>query len=505
MDISCVKMKPELKKYSCIFFILSICILISSFVPITKPAFTVRTVVIDPGHGGKDPGCHGSKYKEKDIALAVSLKLGNYIEEHMKDVKVVYTRKTDVFVELQERAEIANRAKADLFICIHCNSACVRDKKLRRDVCNEEANGAETYVMGIKNEKGKLDVAKRENSAILLEDNYVKKYNGFDPNSDESYIIMSMFTDTYLTQSLSFASKIQKQYGTRAGRVDKGVKRESLWVLWRTYMPSVLTEIGFLTNPEEELFLGSPRGQDYIASGIFRAFREYKDELEGILKKYDDAVEVQVPYKLSKEDSIEIMENRKARANANHTTKSDSPKTDDKEKETKDTTSKSEEHAHKDKEVKDPKPIKEEEKKEDNKKDGKPAEHKEEEKKELPKKDVKPAENNEDKKDIPKKEVKPVETEVKVVPKEEEKKDVKSPVIYKVQILSSDKKIPLNSPRFKNVEKPGEYMDKGVYKYTSGEYLNKEDATKLQNTLLKNGFKDAFVIATQDGKRITQK
>lgn len=506
MDISCVKMKRELKKYSCIFFILPICILISSFVPITKPAFTVRTVVIDPGHGGKDPGCHGNKYKEKDVALAVALKLGNYIEEHMKDVKVIYTRKTDVFVELQERAEIANRAKADLFICIHCNSACVRDKKLRRDVCNEEANGAETYVMGIKNEKGKLDVAKRENSAILLEDNYVKKYNGFDPNSDESYIIMSMFTDTYLTQSLSFASKIQKQYGTRTGRVDKGVKRASLWVLWRTYMPSVLTEIGFLTNPEEELFLGSARGQDYIASGIFRAFREYKDELEGILKKYDDAIEVQVPYKLSKEDSIEIMESRKARASANNSTKPDSPKADDKEKETKDST-KNEEHAEKEHELKeDEKPVKEEEKKETGKKDVKPVENKEEEKKEPSKKEIKPAENKgEDKKDVPKKEVKPAETEVKIVPKEEEKKDGKAPVIYKVQILSSDKKIPLNSPKFKNVEKPGEYMDKGIYKYTSGEFLNKEDATKLQNTLLKNGFKDAFVIATQDGKRITQK
>lgn len=509
MDIIGDKMKHELKKYSCIFFILGICILISSFSPITKPAFTVRTVVIDPGHGGKDPGCHGIKYKEKDVALAVALKLGNYIEEHMKDVKVVYTRKTDVFVELQERAEIANRAKADLFICIHCNSACVRDKKLRRDVCNEEANGAETYVMGIKNEKGKLDVAKRENSAILLEDNYVKKYNGFDPNSDESYIIMSMFTDTYLTQSLSFASKIQKQYGTRAGRMDKGVKRASLWVLWRTYMPSVLTEIGFLTNPEEELFLGSSKGQDYIASGIFRAFREYKDELEGLLKKYDDAIEVQVPYKLSKEDSIEIMESRKARASANTGNKPDSPETDDKKKETRDSTSKNTGHEQQDDELNEQdKSSKEEEKKEVAKKDIKPAvENKGDDKKEVVKKDTKPAAESkgDDKKETPKKEVKPSEAEVKVTPKEEEKKESGSPVIYKVQILSSDKKIPLNSPRFKNVEKPGEYMDKGLYKYTGGEFLNKEDAVKLQNMLQKNGFKDAFVITTQDGKRITLK
>jgi N-acetylmuramoyl-L-alanine amidase len=482
-------MKQYLKKNSYFIFILFAAFLASSFIPIIKPTFTIRTVVIDAGHGGKDPGCHGDKYKEKDVALAVALKLGNYIEENMKDVKVVYTRKTDVFVELQERAEIANRAKADLFICIHCNSACVRDKKLKRDVCNEEANGAETYVMGIKNEKGKLDIAKRENSAILLEDNYVKKYNGFDPNSDESYIIMSMFNDVYLTQSLSFASKVQHQYGTKTGRVDKGVKRASLWVLWRTYMPSVLTEIGFLTNPEEEHFLGSAKGQDYIASGIFRAFREYKDELEGIVKKYDDAIEIQVPYKISKEDSIELEENKKARASAVVTTSKEDPKTAPKTKEAVDTSAKEDE---KEKE----KEIKKEDKKdpEESKKEVKPAvveavkppviKGKEKEGKAQEKKEA----------DTGKKEIKLPVTEA-----------VKSPVIYKVQILSSDKKIPLNSAKFKNVEKPGEYMDKGVYKYTGGEFSTKEEAVKLQSELIKNGFKDAFVILTQDGKRITQK
>lgn len=380
-------------------------------------------MVIDPGHGGKDPGCHGDKYKEKDVALAVALKLGNYIEENMKDVKVVYTRKTDVFVELQERAEIANRAKADLFICVHCNSACVRDKKLKRDVCNEEANGAETYVMGIKNEKGKLDVAKRENSAILLEDNYVKKYNGFDPNSDESYIIMSMFNDVYLTQSLSFASKVQKQYGTKAGRVDKGVKRASLWVLWRTYMPSVLTEIGFLTNPEEEHFLGSAKGQDYIASGIFRAFREYKDELEGILKKYDDALEVQTPYKMSKEDSTELEENKKAKASAVITASKGDPKTQPKIKEAVDSSANEE---GKDKEKDTKKEEKKEEKKEPVIEPVKPPVIKEKEK------EVKEVKDDEKKEpDSGKKEIKPVVSEA-----------VKSPLIYKVQILSSDKKIP---------------------------------------------------------------
>lgn len=403
----------------------------TSFVPRFTPAFAVKTIVIDAGHGGKDPGCHGTKHKEKDVALAVALKLGKYIEDNMKDVKVVYTRKTDVFLELQQRAEIANKAKADLFICIHCNSACYRDKKLKRDICNDEAHGAETYVMGIKNEQGKLDVAKRENSAILLEDNYVKKYDGFDPNSDESYIIMSMFTDTYLEQSLSFASKVQKQYRGKAGRADKGVKRASLWVLWRTYMPSVLTEIGFLTNPEEEQFLGSPKGQDYIASGLFRAFREYKDEVEGVAKKYEDDFEKQDSYKLTKEDSVEISEIKKVKSGGKEVPDTSKTKPEDKKIEA----------------------IKEKD---------------------------------------PKTEVKTVDPPA-------------SPITYKVQIASSEKKIPLNSDKFKNVEKPGEYEDKGIYKYTAGEFSKQEDAVRLQAQLRKNGFKDAFVIAVQNGKRIPLK
>ena len=467
--------------------------------------FTVRTVVIDAGHGGKDPGCHGAKYKEKDIALSVALKLGHYIEENIKDVKVVYTRKTDVFVELQERAEIANRAKADLFICIHCNSACVRDKKLKRDVCNEEAHGAETYIMGIKNEKGKLDVAKTENSAILLEDNYVKKYNGFDPNSDESYIIMSMFTDVYLTQSLSFASKIQKQYGTRIGRVDKGVKRASLWVLWRTYMPSVLTEMGFLTNPEEELFLGSTKGQDYMASGIFRAFREYKDEIEGIVKKYDDEVESQLPYKMSKEDSIQRDNVKNDKTTVSSKTE---PAVPIKPKETK-----APAHSDSAETKKKPDGVKPDGGKHtetaSTQKGGSGVDSKSKEQKSTAadkaaydKMKSKALEANADKEkkaeegkeeDTIEKEVKPVDTETA------------APLIYKVQILSSDKKIPFNSPKLKGAEKPGVYLDKGVYKYTSGEFQTPEEAYKLQAELKKIGFKDAFVITTRNGKRITQK
>ena len=416
-----------MKKIHHIVLLFFACFLVSSFSPKFKPVFAIKTIVIDAGHGGKDPGCHGAKYKEKDIALAVALKFGKYIEENMKDVKVVYTRKTDIFPSLQERANIANRAKADLFISIHCNSACYRDKKLKKDICNNDAHGAETYVMGIKNEKGKMDVSQRENAAILLEDDYVKTYEGFDPNSDESYIIMSMFNDSYVDQSLNFASKVQKQYGEKIGRKDKGVKRASLLVLWKSYMPSVLTEIGFLTNPAEEQFLGSTKGQDYLASGLFRAFREYKDEIEGVTKKYDDAFEKQEKYKMSKEDSLELKEISK-NVTAVVKAEKDTAKDDSVELE-------------------------------------------------IVKKD------NEE--------------------KEKTKSD--SPIVYKVQITSSDKPIPLNSDKFTGVEKPGEYIDKGIYKYTAGECKTQSDAAKLQAVLRKNGFKDAFVIAMQDGKRIPLK
>ena len=430
-----------MRKFYYIVLLSLIVPLFGSFTSTFKPLYGVKVIVLDPGHGGKDPGCHGVKTQEKDVALAVALKLGKYIEENLKDVKVVYTRSTDVFVELQERAEIANKAKADLFVSIHCNSACVRDKKLKKDICRDQVNGAETYVMGIKNEKGKLDIAKRENSAILLEDNYVQKYDGFDPNSDESYIIMSMFADTYLDQSLNFASKTQKHYSTHAVRHDKGVKRASLWVLWRTYMPSVLTEIGYLTNSNEEKFLGSSQGQDYVATSLFKAFREYKDEIEGTVKKYDDEIEKRQPYTLTTENTVEP-EKPKTDIKVNKSATDSLPSTKVVNKAPEKTTT------H-------------------------PKSHKDTAVKPLDNKAVPPAS--------------------------------KAKIVYKVQLMSADKQISLKSDKFKNVPKPGEYLEKGAYKYTAGEFSKKQEAVDLQNTLRKKGFKDAFVIATQDGKRVPLK
>lgn len=224
----------------------------------------VRTVVIDPGHGGHDSGCHGSSAYEKHVALSVSLKLGKLIEKHFPDVKVIYTRKTDVFVELFRRAQIANENNADLFVCIHCNSG------------PKAAFGAETFVMGLHKTDDNLSVARRENAVILQEDNYEKRYDGFDPNSPEAHIIFSLYQNAYLYQSLFFAEKLQHEFKHNAKRHNRGVKQAGFLVLYRTTMPSVLIETGFLTNVEEEKYLKSVEGQNKMAHSILKAFQQYK-------------------------------------------------------------------------------------------------------------------------------------------------------------------------------------------------------------------------------------
>ena len=234
-----------------------------------EPPENEWVVVIDAGHGGRDPGALGKRSKEKNITLAIALKTGSYIEELLNGVKVIYTRKEDEFVELYKRAEIANKAKADLFISIHCNG--YDDIRI---------NGSETFVMGLHKDQGNLEVAMKENSVITLEEDYTTRYQGYDPNSSESYIIFSLMQNIYLEQSLNFANYIQEQFRNRVGRIDRGVKQAGLIVLWQTTMPSVLVETGFLTNSQEERFLMSEQGQDFIASAIFRAFRDYKSSID---------------------------------------------------------------------------------------------------------------------------------------------------------------------------------------------------------------------------------
>ncbi len=225
----------------------------------------VRKVVIDAGHGGKDPGAVGKNSKEKDIALAIALKTGHYIRQNLPDVEVIYTRKTDVFVELHKRAEIANKSKADLFISIHCNA-------------NKSPNpsGTETYVMGLHRSQANLEVAKLENAAILKEENYDDMYDGFDPNRDEDYITLNLFQNAYLESSLLLASLVQDQFRERAKLKDRGVWQAGFWVLYKTAMPGILIETGFISNLNDEKYLMSDNGQNYIASAIYRAFKEYK-------------------------------------------------------------------------------------------------------------------------------------------------------------------------------------------------------------------------------------
>jgi N-acetylmuramoyl-L-alanine amidase len=250
-------------------YIFSIVVPVLIFMQPVYSQYQIHRVVIDAGHGGKDPGAMGLHSSEKNIALAIALKTGGYIEKYLPGVEVVYTRKTDVFVELYKRAKIANDKKANLFISIHCNASK-----------STVPSGTETYVMGLHKSEANLEVAKKENAAIFNEENFKDMYEGFDPNQDEDYITLSMFQDAFLDQSTMVADEIQKQFRERAKRKDRGVFQAGFLVLYRTAMPGVLVETGFISNPTEERYLMSDDGQSYIASAIFRAVKSYKEEME---------------------------------------------------------------------------------------------------------------------------------------------------------------------------------------------------------------------------------
>jgi len=229
----------------------------------------VNTVVLDAGHGGHDTGALGKNSREKDITLAVVLKLRDYIHDNMKDVKVILTRSDDTFVELYRRARIANENNADLFISIHCNSTK-----------STSVYGAETFVMGLHKSSANLAVAKAENAAILLEDDYVEKYDGFDPNSPEGNIFFNMMQNAFLDKSLAFAGKVQHQLVDNLHMFNRGVKQAGFLVLYKTAMPGVLIETGFISNAKDEKFLLSENGQDQMAQAIFKALRDYKNQFE---------------------------------------------------------------------------------------------------------------------------------------------------------------------------------------------------------------------------------
>lgn len=244
----------------------------------------ITTVVIDAGHGGKDPGALGTICNEKDVNLTVALLTGDYIKKNCPDVKVIYTRESDVAVPLDERAAIANRNNADVFISIHCNATG-----------SSSVKGAETFVLGEHKNAANLEVAKKENSAILYEEDADKKYDNFDLESPEAYIALSLFQKEYLSQSLQLAANVQEQFSKRVGRKDRGVQQAGFLVLVQTAMPSILIELGFLSNAAEERFLASEDGQVYMASAIYRAFRDFKASYEGenkVIVKTDAQTEV---------------------------------------------------------------------------------------------------------------------------------------------------------------------------------------------------------------------
>jgi len=245
----------------------------------------VNVIVIDPGHGGKDPGTLGTgRYEntEKDIALDVSLKVGQYLNREYPNLKVIYTRDDDTFVKLSKRADIANLNKADLFISIHCDA-----------FTSESVYGTTSYVMGAHKTQSNLEVAMRENSSILLEDNFDIEYSGFDPNKPESYIALTLYQSENINYGLNFASKVQGQFREEINRKDRGIKQAGFLVLSRATMPSALIEIGFLTNKVEEDYLNTDLGKDEIALSIFRAIKDYKNELESVVEeRMDKLIEI---------------------------------------------------------------------------------------------------------------------------------------------------------------------------------------------------------------------
>jgi len=261
------------KRMVMVFLALAIGVL-CSMTPGRVESHKIHKIVLDAGHGGKDPGNLGTgRYKatEKNITLDVTLQLGKYIEKNFPEIEVIYTRDKDSFPSLKDRVEIANNANADLFLSIHCDA-----------FTKKTAHGSGTFVMGMHKTDESLRVAMQENASIYKEENFEQNYQGFDPADPDTYIALTLRQNVYLEHSLVLSEKIQDQFRDRVGRVDRGVRQAGYYVICFTTMPSALVELGFLTNAEEEDFLNSEEGKSYMSSAIFRAFKEYKSEIEKI-------------------------------------------------------------------------------------------------------------------------------------------------------------------------------------------------------------------------------
>lgn len=393
------------------------------------------TLVIDPGHGGHDAGALGAISKEKNINLAVALRFGKYVESNLPDVKVIYTRKTDVFISLKERANIANRANADLFISVHTNAL----------PAGKIARGFETYTLGMHRAKDNLDVAMRENAVISMEKDYQQIYQGFDPNSSESYIIFEFIQGKNMERSVDLAKMIQNKVCATANRPDKGVHQAGFLVLRETSMPSCLIELGFITTPDEERLLNDDSRIDEIAKGIYQAFARYRN-------KYDTK-STSVPYRSSKVDDDDVpsvvpVVYRKTKEERQDTIKREVPKREvvKRKKETVKTS----------------------------------------------KEDVKE----------PKKEALEMKKEEMKVKKEDPKKesvDSNKPV-FKIQILVSDRMLKAGDAHFKGEKESDYYKEGGMYKYTIGASEDYNEIYRLRKSLAEK-FPEAFIIAFKNGQK----
>ena len=398
-------------------------------VAVAAPSFTL---VIDAGHGGKDPGTRGVKALEKDVNLKVALAFGKYVERNCPDVKVIYTRKTDVFIELSERAAIANRNKADLFISIHSNA--LPDGKISR--------GFETYTLGMHRASDNLDVAKRENSVILVEDNYKQRYAGFDPKSSESYIMFELMQDNNMSNSVELAKMIQHEACSLSGRQNKGVHQAGFLVLRETSMPGCLIELGFLTTPDEESFLDSSNGQDLLAHGIFNAFLKYKKKYGARNSATSSSVKTEEPKTGSAKQKSAAKEQPKQPA------AKEQPK--------------------------------------------QPAA------KEQPKQ---PAAKEQPKQPAAKEQPKQPAAKTEPAPAQKADPTSGSRPIFKVQIGASSQQLPPDSPEFKGLANVESYQENGMVKYTVGASPDFNEINRLRKSIF-DKFPEAFVIAFKDGAKM---
>ena len=395
------------------------------------------TLVIDAGHGGNDAGAIGSLTKEKIINLNVALAFGKLVERNCSDVKVIYTRKTDVFVPLHTRADIANRNKADLFISIHTNA--LPKGRISR--------GLETYTLGMHRAADNLEVAKRENEVILYEKDYKQRYQGFDPNSSESYIMFEFIQDHNMAQSVEMAKYVQRRTCASAGRIDKGVKQAGFLVLRETSMPSCLIELGFISTPDEERFLNTTSGVNQLAQGIYQAFLDYKRKNYGgvtVPLKVEPKTEVEIPTVVPKaEPKAEVKPEPKPEVKA---------------------------------EVKpEPKPeVKAEPKPE-------------------PKPEVKP--------DSASSSASPTSPTSLSSPTTPAIAAAPAVPVFKVQILASSTKLKSNDPRLKGQKDAACYEEGGLYKYTVGSSANYNEIAQLRKTLAAD-FPQCFIIAFKDGAKV---